>query len=416
MLVRLSDAEDAMLHGAVSRGASMAMKVLVAFCDAVGAESLLPIVGAHVDGCLYHGEAGLDFVEALLEGGARVAVPTTLNVGSLDLIHPELMRLGGDRQVGPRRLMAAHEELGCVASFTCAPYQTLFRPRFGDQIAWGESNAIVFANSVIGARTERYGDFLDLCCAITGRAPAYGLHRDGGRRGQLLFHLAGFPGEIAATDSLFVALGMVVGRRSRELVPVIEGMPAPRDEDQLKALGAAAATSGAVGLFHAVGITPEAPSREAALHGGSPAATLAITPDDVRGALQRLSMVPDGTAISALCLGTPHFSEAEWHRLAELLRQSAPRRGLPIYVNTARATLEAIRGTGMLDGLVAFGVIPVVDTCTYVTAIVRELDGAIMTNSGKWAHYAPGNIGCRVAFGELEDCVASIAAGRIVRG
>ena len=133
-----------------------------------------------------------------------------------------------------------------------------------------------------------------------GGRRTYGLHRDGGRRGQLLFHLAGFPGEIAATDSLFVALGMVVGRRSRELVPVIEGMPAPRDEDQLKALGAAAATSGAVGLFHAIGITPEAPSREAALHGGSPAATLAITPDDVRGALQRLSMVPDGTAISAL--------------------------------------------------------------------------------------------------------------------
>ena len=127
-------------------------------------------------------------------------------------------------------------------------------------------------------------------------------------------------------------------------------------------------------------------------------------------------MVPDGTPISALCLGTPHFSQAEWHRLAQLLRQSVPQRGLPIYVNTARATLEAIRGAGLLDGLLAFGVIPVVDTCTYVTAIVQELDGAIMTNSGKWAHYAPGNIGCRVAFGELEDCVASIAAGRIVRG
>src|SRR6476659_5585311 len=221
MPVRLSDAEDAMLRGGAGAGAQMAMQVLVAFCDAVGAASLLPIVGAHVDGCLYHGEAGLDFAEALLERGARVAVPTTLNVGSIDLIHPERMLLGADRQVGPRRLMAAHEELGCVPSFTCAPYQTLFRPRFGDQIAWGESNAIVFANSVIGARTERYGDFLDLCSAITGRAPAYGLHRDGGRRGQLLFHLAGFPGEIPATDSLFVALGMVVGRRSRALVPVI---------------------------------------------------------------------------------------------------------------------------------------------------------------------------------------------------
>jgi predicted aconitase len=359
----------------------------------------------------------VDFVEALLEGGARVAVPTTLNVGSLDLIHPELMRLSGDRQVGPRRLMAAHEELGCVPSFTCAPYQTLFRPHFGDQIAWGESNAIVFANSVIGARTERYGDFLDLCCAITGRAPAYGLHQDGGRRGQLLFHLAGFPGDIRATDSLFLAVGMVVGMRCRALVPVIEGLPAPRDEDQLKALGAAAATSGAVGLFHAVGITPEAPSRTAALHGGSPEATLAITPDDVRAGHCGGFQGADARRFRRCVLGLPaRFSQRIWHRLAQLLRQSVPQRGLPIYVNTARATLEAIRGAGLLDGLLAFGVIPVVDTCTYVTAIVQELDGAVMTNSGNWAHYAHGNIGCRVAFGELEDCVASIAAGRIVRG
>jgi predicted aconitase len=414
--MKLSDVEEAMLHGAVSPGAAMAMKVLVAFSDAVGAGSLLPIAGAHVDGCLYHGEASLDFAEALLRGAARVAVPTTLNVGSIDLIHPELMRLSGDRQLRARRLMAAHEELGCIPSFTCAPYQTLFRPSFGDQIAWGESNAIVFANSVIGARTERYGDFLDLCCAITGRAPAQGLHLDGNRRGRVLFRLKGFPDAIRAADSLFVAVGMIVGHRCRELVPVIEGLPHPRDEDQLKALGAAAATFGAVGLFHAVGITPEAPSRAAALHGGTPEATLDVTPDDIRDALGRLSMVPEGSPISALCLGTPHFSQTEWHRLAQLLRQSRPKPGLPIYVNTARATLEAIRAEGLLDELAAFGVTPVVDTCTYVTAIVRELDGAIMTNSGKWAHYAPGNIGCRVAFGELEDCIASASAGLIVRG
>ena len=412
MTLTLSDDERAMLGGEAGAGTAMAMELLVGYADAIGAPSLLKIAGAHVDGCLYHGEAGLDFVEALLGGRGRVRVPTTLNVGSIDLIHPELVH--GD-QARPRRLMTAHEELGCVSSFTCAPYQSLFRPRFGEQIAWGESNAIVFANSVIGARTNRYGDFIDLCCAMTARAPACGLHLDEHRRGEILFRLEGFPATPEATDSLYVAVGLIVGSRAGELVPVIEGLPPPRDEDQLKALGAAAASSGAVGLFHAVGITPEAPSTAAAFDGAAPIETIAITPADVRGAVAQLSTVADGTALAAICLGTPHFSRAEWERLALLLRQAAPRSRVPIYVNTSRATLDAVLGEGLLDGLEDHHIIPVVDTCTYVTAILDRLQGAAMTNSGKWAHYAPANIGVAVAFGELEDCLASAAAGRVVR-
>src|SRR4029078_13348352 len=126
-------------------------------------------------------------------------------------------------------------------------------------IAWGESNAIVFANSVIGARTDRYGDFLDLCCAIAGRAPAQGLHLDGNRRGRVLFRLKGFPDAVRAADSLFVAVGMIVGHRCRALFPVIEGLPHPRDEDQLKALGAAARRSALSGWFIAAGTPPKGP-------------------------------------------------------------------------------------------------------------------------------------------------------------
>src|SRR5690606_6167359 len=209
------------------------------------------VSGAHIDGCLYHGQVNLDFVERLVAGGGRVRVPTTLNVGAIDLIHPELIRLSNPEQAPARRLMRAHEELGCIPSFTCAPYQTMFRPRLSQQIAWGESNAIVFANSVIGARTNRYGDFIDLCCAMTGRAPAYGLHLDENRRGRILFRLGGFRDGAFDLDALYVGVGLLVGLKSGERVPVIEGLPPPRDEDQLKALGAAAASSGAVGLFHA---------------------------------------------------------------------------------------------------------------------------------------------------------------------
>lgn len=405
-----------MLGGEQGPALAMAMRVLVAFADAVGAPTLLRISGAHVDGCLYHGEAGLDFVQALHRGGGRVRVPTTLNVGSIDLIHPELVRLTAADQAKPRRLMTLHEDLGCVPSFTCAPYQTMFRPLLGDQIAWGESNAIVFANSVIGARTNRYADFIDLCCALTAHAPAWGLHLDENRRGQLLFRLAGFPTSITPTDALFVGVGLIVGARTGDLVPVIEGLPPPRDEDQLKALGAAAASTGAVGLFHAVGITPEARTLDDAIGGAAVLAFDTITPDNVRSALGRLSTVGEGAPIAAVCLGTPHFSRPEWERLAILLRAAAPGAGVPIYVNTGRATLQSLQADGLLDDLERYGVVPVVDTCTYVTSILLELDGAAMTNSGKWAHYAPGNIGCEVAFGDLEDCVASAAAGRVVRG
>ena len=392
------------------------MAILVAFAEALGAEALIDISRAHIDGCLYHGQASLDFVERLVALKGRVRVPTTLNIGSLDLIHPELVTLSEEEQAPARRLMRAHVELGCRPSFTCAPYQSLDRPRFGEQIAWGESNAIVFANSVIGARTNRYGDFIDLCCAMTGRAPAWGLHLDANRRGEILFRLDGFADALQPTDALFVAVGLVVGARSGGAVPVIEGLPAPRDEDQLKALGAAAASVGSVGLFHAVGVTPEAPTLADAFQGAAPLRVETITPVDIADALARLSSVPTGAAISAVCLGTPHFSEGEWKRLLGLLAEVQPRRGVPIYVNTARATLQRLDLEALRVARERYALVPVVDTCTYATAILRDLRGAVMTNSGKWAHYAPGNIGAKVAFGELADCVASAAEGKVVRG
>ncbi|KRB23623.1 MULTISPECIES: aconitase X [Mesorhizobium] len=413
MTLELTAQDRSMLDGEQGPSAAAAMKILVAFSNAIGARGLLDISGAHIDGCLYHGKAGLDFVERLVEGGGRVQVPTTLNVGSFDLIHPGMVKMPAAEEVPARRLMKAHLELGCQATFTCAPYQTRFRPEFGQQIAWGESNAIVFANSVIGARTNRYGDFIDLCCAMTGRAPAWGLHLSENRRGRILFKL-----NIAETepgDGLFVGVGLVIGQASGDRIPVISGLPKPRDEDQLKALGAAAATTGAVALFHAVGITPEAGTLDEALHGQAPEETNIVTRADIDDALARLSTVPDGAPLAAVSLGTPHFSHEEWMRLLPVLREAAPGKGIPIYVNTGRATLTRLQAEGALAGMEAFGLIPVADTCTYVTAILERLDGVVMTNSGKWAHYAPGNIGVTVAFADMRDCIRSAAVGHVVR-
>ena len=415
MTLHLSHYDESLLSGEAGPAAAFAMKILVVFSEAIGAESLLDVSAAHIDGCSYHGQVSLDFVERLVRAQGRVRVPTTLNVGSLDLIHPELVVMSESEQAPRRRLMKAHEELGCLPTFTCAPYQTMFRPSFGNQIAWGESNAIVFANSVIGARTNRYGDFIDLCCAMTGRAPAWGLHLDRNRLGGVLFRLTGFPPSTEATDSLYVAVGLTVGERCGDRVPVIDGLPPPRDEDQLKALGAAAASTGAVGLFHAIGITPEAPTLSDAFGGEAPGEIVEITPESVANALGRLSTVPEGSPITAVCLGTPHFSLEEWMRFLPVLRRIAPKAGIPIYVNTARVTLETLGAKGLLRGLDEFNLVAVVDTCTYITTILKRLDGVVMTNSGKWAHYAPGNIGVQVAFGETDDCIASAALGRVVR-
>jgi predicted aconitase len=268
---------------------------------------------------------------------------------------------------------------------------------------------------VIGARTNRYGDFIDLCCALTGRAPAWGLHLDEHRHGEVLFTLEGFPISLEPSDSLYVAVGLLVGALTGDRVPVIEGLPPPRDEDQLKALGAAAASAGSVGLFHAVGITPEAPTTSEVFGGQDPLEVIKLTPPQIAKALSDLSTVPDGAAITAVCLGTPHFSRPEWDRLLPLVKHISPTAGIPIYVNTGRDTLKALIDDRALEGMTDFMVVPVTDTCTYITAILRRLDGAVMTNSGKWAHYAPANLNVQVAFGEMEDCIASAAAGRVVR-
>src|SRR5215211_5994669 len=163
------------------------MGLIVRMAELAGAAELVDVSSAHVDGCLFHGQAGLDFAERLVHGGGAVRVPTTLNVSSLDLLHPD--HYLGDQETAraARRLMDAYVAMGCRQTWTCAPYQLPERPRFGEHVAWAESNAIVFANSVLGARTARYGDFIDICAAITGRVPDAGLHRTERRRGRAVF-------------------------------------------------------------------------------------------------------------------------------------------------------------------------------------------------------------------------------------
>jgi predicted aconitase len=407
-----SPLDSELLGGAHGASAAFAMRLLARFAEAVGAPRFIDIEAAHVDGCLYLGRASLDFVLRMTELGGKVRVPTTLNVGSVDLIHPELFRGSKEDAENGAKLMRAHVALGCAPTFTCAPYQSVHRPRFGAQIAWGESNAIVFANSVIGARTNRYGDFIDLCCAMTGRAPAYGLHLTENRAARALVEVASAPDDWES-EQVAVAVGHAIGRRCGGLVPAIVGMPPETSEDDLKALGAAAASSGAVALFHVVGRTPEAPDLETACGGLAPELRLRLTADDLRQAARSLSTVDDGAPLGAVSLGTPHFSLAEFARLMPLL--DGPRPLTDIWINCSRATLSQIRDRGWDEQLRAARVTLVTDTCIYIGALTRVGAGAVMTNSGKCAYYAPANLGVEVAYGSLAECIASARAGKVVR-
>lgn len=411
----LTDEERSWLAGDASPALAMAMRLLVETGRMLGADRLIPIASAHVDGCLYHGDAGTAFAERLVAEGGRVRVPTTLNVGALDLMHPDRVRLDPRRREMARRLMAAYQALGCRPTWTCAPYQAGHRPRLGDDVAWGESNAVVFCNSVLGARTNRNGDFLDVAAALAGRAPRFGLHLPDHRVARIVVDVRGLSPSLRDEDALYPVLGAWLGATVGETVAVIDGLARPVAEDRLKALGAAASATGAVGLFHVVGVTPEAPTLEAALGGRPPGATIRLTADMLRPARDRLSTgaaVPGGR-VDAIAVGSPHFSLEEFGRLLRLL--GGRRCGVPFYACTGRHVVEALERDGRLQELAAAGVSLVVDTCIVVTPILPAGGGVLFTNSGKFAYYAPATIGYDVVYGSLGDCVESAVSGRLSR-
>jgi predicted aconitase len=406
-----------MLRGDAGAGVALAMRLVVRAAEVQRADRLIPISGAHIDSCLYHGQASLDFVRRLGADGAQVAVPTSLNVGGLDLLHPELWRGDPRDAARNRELMDAYRSLGCRPSYTCAPYQLAdLRPSFGDQVAWGESNAIAFCNSVLGARTNRYGDFIDAACAVIGRVPNAGLHRTEARRARLVLRLAGnVPAPLLEDDAFYPVLGLVLGRRAGSTVAAIVGPPARTSEDRLKAMGAAAASSGSVALFHAIGSTPEAPSLERALQDKPAEAEEEITFEELRATRAELMTATDSETLRAVSLGTPHASLDELRRIAALLDAEQTASGVELLVSTSRDLLAAAEEEGLAGRLRASGVELLVDTCSYIVPVLRPGPGAVMTDSGKWAYYAPGNIGAQVVFGSTAECVASAVAGRVVR-
>lgn len=375
------------------------------------APRLVPIGFAHIDACFYTGQSNVDFVRFILEHGAELAVPTWTNssVASPDdgglrpeYSNPQMVR-------GAHELMKLYAQLGCKPTWTCAPYQLAGGPKFGDHIAVGESNAVAFYNSVIGARTNKYGDYLDVACAITGLAPFAGFHTDEGRRADIHFSSAGIPDEWKRQDIFFHLLGHIVGRNAGRRIPVISNLPMETTTDQLKALCTASAASGGVELLHVVGVTPEAPTLDSVFKTGE---KTQITSDHFITAHRELSAFSDGS-LDCVALGTPHFSLTEFSELMKLLDGRKVK--TTTYISTSRGIHEMLVAKGWLKTLEDAGITIPVDICTYYSPKIQGLKGRVMTNAAKWAYYAPGILGVEVCFASLRECVESAVRGEVWR-
>lgn len=418
MELRLTSHEENMLSGGNGPGVQMAMRIIVRMAEVLEVNELIPITQAHIDGCALMSDSSLEFAEKLASSGARVSVPTTLNMIPLDLQNWEKQGVPAEFGRKATRIAEAYIKMNCIPTWTCAPYQGFLTPHFGQQIAWGESNAIVYANSVLGARTNRYADFMDICAAITGRVPKQGLHLKENRRGQVLIQLVGIDPDLFAEDTFYPVLGYLIGKRIQDRIPVIEGFTASANSDQLKAFGAAAASSGGIGLFHILGFTPEAATLAEAFQGAEPEEIIELGMDDLYIARDELShQAGEGDALDAVVLGCPHFSYTEFQALAEIIQKTGGTlpAGVRLIILTNQLTLALLERSGLKDVITQFGAELLLDTCVFHSPIVSAGARVIMTNSGKCAYYAPGELNTGVVFGSLDECIYSALQGRVTR-
>ena len=418
--LHLTEADSALLDGAAGEALQFAMQVVVRAARIMAAPRLIDARFAHIDACHYYGRAHLDFARFFTERGARFEIPAWTNSLTVGLKRPQV-RADADPVVltEARELAGLYVKLGCRPVWTCAPYQLPGGPALGDHIIVGESNAVAYYNSVVGARTNKYGDFLDVCAGLTGRVPFAGLHTDEGRRARIRFDIAGLPEPLRDTELFCHVLGHLMGRIAGSRVPVITGLPPETPGDSLKAIAAAGASSGGIAMFHAVGITPEAPNLEAATGEHAPVEpapieTVTVTPEMLVAARDSLSSTGDGP-VSMVALGTPHFSLTEFERAAALIEGRKVNGHVALYISTSRIIAGLAAQKGWSQVLERAGVTILVDTCTYFAPAVRAAKGRVMTNSAKWAYYAPGLLPVEVAFGSLEDCIETAVRGQVTR-
>ncbi|MEM0360249.1 MAG: aconitase X catalytic domain-containing protein [Candidatus Diapherotrites archaeon] len=385
--MKLTLQEKEMLSGKQGSAVKKSMEILIALGKIYGAKRLIDVKSVQIAGVSYHnlGDAGLEFLEEMGRDG-KVKVLTTLNPAGMDL--EEWQKLGIETGFAEKQMkvIEAFKKMGVTVTCTCTPYLIGNLPRFGENIAWSESSAVCFANSVIGAKTNREGGPSSIASALTGKTPEYGMHLEKNRQAQVRVIVK------AKIDTLpkFGALGRIIGEKIGNKIPLIEGINSASIEE-LKSLCAAIATYGGTAMFHVKGITPSKTI--------IPKKKMTITEKELSEALAKFDVAEE---IDFIGIGCPHASINEIQKTAELLNGKKVKK--EFWICTARQTKQLADKMGYTKAIEEAGAKIACDTCMAVAPIKGRFKGMV-TDSAKACYYAGGHNGIKTRIRTLEECV-----------
>ncbi|MCQ4631648.1 DUF521 domain-containing protein [Shinella sp. CPCC 100929] len=400
----LTEDDRAMLGGRDGVAVQLAMRITTAMAAQQSAQKLVDVVQGHIDGCIYASPANLTFAEKMAEMGAKVRIPTTMNAISVDRVNWQAQGVPADFGDPAARLADAYVRMGCRPTFTCSPYLLDSAPKTGEAIAWAESNAVIFANTVLGARTAKHPDFLDLCIALTGRAPLSGVYLDEHRKAARIIDVD-LPENI--DDAFWPLVGYLAGRAAPDRIPLLRGLAdAKPTQDDLKALCAAFGTTSAAPMLHIEGVTPEAKDAAAAN-----ADRTTITRADM---IDVWTMFNDGPAeVELVAIGSPHASLSECRALADALGDRKRHKDVTVIVTAGRDIMAEAGDILIRLRECGVQVIPDLCWCSISEPVFPPKTRTLITNSGKYAHYGPGLSGRTVRFGNLADCIEAALTGQV---
>jgi predicted aconitase len=388
----LTKEEEKIIDGKQGEVMQKMLRLLVRLGEIYNADKMIPVGSVQVAGVSYKSIAdpGTEFLEDLADKGAKVKVLTYLNPAGMDLEDWEKLGFPKHFAKNQLRIMDAFRRMGIVVTSTCTPYLAGNLPRFREHIAWSESSAVSFSNSVIGARTNREGGPSALAAAICGVTPNYGLHLWEERQPNMKIDVSAD----LTFNSDFGALGWFVGKQVKNKIPYFTGIK-DANTDQLKALGAAMAASGAVALYHIEGLTPEADLVEK-----KGLEKISVTQKEIKETYAKLNT---GKKPDIVIFGCPHASLREISALAEKLDGRHLKR--PVWICTSRMVKEASERMGYNEIIAKAGGSVVADTCMVVSPIEEMGYKTTGVNSGKAANYLPGFCKQEVCFANIDDLV-----------
>ncbi|OYT53692.1 MAG: hypothetical protein B6U72_05025 [Candidatus Altiarchaeales archaeon ex4484_2] len=397
--MHLTKKEKDLLQGSEGKGIQRAMEILSALGEIYAAEKLIPVESVQVSGVSFKnlGDAGLEFLKDWAETGVKARVKAFLNPAGMDL--RDWRRLGFPEEFAVKQLRIIDnlKRMDLELTCTCTPYLAGNKPRLGEHIAWSESSAVSYANSVLGARTNRESGISALSSALTGLTPEYGFHLDMNRKADYVVDVS----SSLKSASDYSALGYMVGKRVGGGIPYFRGLSNP-SADELKSLGAAMAASGSVAMYHVENVTPEA--NPDSIKKDAPVLEI----NDLAKGYSELNSKT--RVIDLVSIGCPHASMEELQEIASLLE--GERVNTTLWITTSRYVKQKAEDSGLLDRIQGSGAVVVSDTCMVVAPVEDLGFKSMATNSGKMAFYVPSHCGLKVRFGSLRQCINSALTGR----